>query len=124
MCLWEAHGRADPQRGGRIRTLNTDMNVILLGGLYFSSNIVDLRERIEGLEILDVRGHEIDLRDLLVCEGGRATVQWVAEGSGWMEQRRMDGERGGEGGQRWLEVLIGPRVASAPGQQRGRPRAV
>lgn len=55
------------------------MNVILLGGLYFSSNIVDLRERIEGLEILDVRGHEIDWRDLLVYE--RASVWQFAEGA-------------------------------------------
>lgn len=41
------------------------MDVVLLRGLYFASSIVDLRERIEGLEILDVRGHEIDWRDLL-----------------------------------------------------------
>lgn len=59
------------------------MNVILLGGLYFSSNIVDLRERIEGLEILDVRGHEIDWRDLLVYKGGRRLVG--RRRSGWME---------------------------------------
>jgi hypothetical protein len=42
------------------RTLNTNMDVVLLSRLYFSSSIISLRERIEGLEILDVRGHEID----------------------------------------------------------------
>jgi len=43
-----------------ITLLNTNMDVVLLSGLYFSSSIISLRERIEGLEILDVRGHEID----------------------------------------------------------------
>jgi hypothetical protein len=43
------------------------MDVILLGALrYFPSSVIGLRERIEGLEILDVRGHEIDWRALLV----------------------------------------------------------
>jgi hypothetical protein len=42
------------------------VNVILLRSLYFSSRIVCFRERIEGLEILDVRGHKIDRRALLV----------------------------------------------------------
>lgn len=65
---------------GEIRTLNTDVDVVLLGGLYFASSIVDLRERIEGLEILDVRGHEIDWRDLLVYGEGE---RWkVAEKQG------------------------------------------
>jgi hypothetical protein len=50
-----------------VLTLNTDMDVILLGALrYFPSSVIGLRERIEGLEILDVRGHEIDWRALLV----------------------------------------------------------
>lgn len=66
-----------PRHGnkGEIRTLNTDMDVVLLRRLYFASSIVDLRERIEGLEILDVRGHEIDWRDLRVYgEGERWKV--------------------------------------------------
>ena len=48
------------------RTLNTNMNVILLTGLSLPASIISLRERIEGLEILDVRGHEIDCSARLV----------------------------------------------------------
>ena len=41
------------------------MDVILLAGLRLPASVVGLRERIEGLEILDVRGHEIDWSALL-----------------------------------------------------------
>jgi len=57
-----AHVKSYEGEGGEIHTLNTDVNVVLLRGFYFSSSIIGLRERIEGLEILDVRGHEIDWR--------------------------------------------------------------
>lgn len=44
-----------------IHTLDTNVDVILLiTGFYLSTVVIGLRERIEGLEILDVRGHEID----------------------------------------------------------------
>jgi hypothetical protein len=52
------------------------VNVILLRALYFSSSIVCFRERIEGLEILDVRGHMIDRRALLVLRVNR----WSSSG--------------------------------------------
>jgi hypothetical protein len=52
--------RSERQKREGIHTLDTNMNVVLLSRLYFSSSIISLRERIEGLEILDVRGHEID----------------------------------------------------------------
>ena len=57
-----------------IRTLNTNMDVVLLSGLYFSSSIISLRERIEGLEILDVRGHEIDWGRSVGAKSSRAVV--------------------------------------------------
>ena len=52
--------------GGR-PTLNTDVDVILLiTSVGFPSVVVGLRERVEGLEILDVCGHEIDVSALPV----------------------------------------------------------
>jgi hypothetical protein len=55
------------------------MDVVLLSRLYFSSSIISLRERIEGLEILDVRGHEIDWGALRVLrECSRSVVRGVA----------------------------------------------
>jgi hypothetical protein len=75
------------------------MDVVLLSRLYFSSSIVDLRERIEGLEILDVRGHEIDWRDLLVlreCERWKVAEERVNREKAYGCERR--GEREGWGG--------------------------
>jgi hypothetical protein len=42
------------------------VNVILLRAAFYFSTIVCFRERIEGLEILDVRGHKSALRVLWV----------------------------------------------------------
>lgn len=56
----EEQNRARGGRDGRL-TLNTDVDVILLITSFdLSTVVIGLRERIEGLEILDVRGHEID----------------------------------------------------------------
>lgn len=53
------------------RTLDSNVNVILLGTLGLPACVVGLRERIEGLEILDVRGHEIDWGSALSAAGGK-----------------------------------------------------
>ena len=46
-------------RQGKL-TLNTNVDVVLLTGLCFSTSVIGLRKGIEGLEILDVCGHKID----------------------------------------------------------------
>jgi hypothetical protein len=48
-------------------TLNANVDVVRLATLYWLSGIViGLREGVEGLEILDVCGHETDGRALLL----------------------------------------------------------
>ena len=69
-CAREARvreGVAEVKGRRCIRTLDSNVDVILLiTGFCFPTVVVGLRERIEGLEILDVRGHEIDWSALLV----------------------------------------------------------
>lgn len=67
------HGEGMEGTEGR-RTLDADVDVVLLAGLGLPACVISLRERIEGLEILDVRGHEIDWSALLVRRVGRADV--------------------------------------------------
>jgi hypothetical protein len=44
-----------------VRTLDTNVNVVLLiANLDLSASVFGFRERIEGLEVLNVRGHETD----------------------------------------------------------------
>jgi hypothetical protein len=61
----EAKG-AHIQRGPRgvrqrgIRTLDPNVDVVLLTSFGLSTSVIGLRKGIEGLEVLDVRGHMID----------------------------------------------------------------
>jgi hypothetical protein len=58
--------RTDAQRVSEL-TLNANVDVVRLATLYWLSGIViGLREGVEGLEILDVCGHETDGRALLL----------------------------------------------------------
>lgn len=41
-------------------TLNANVDIVLLTGLGLSTSVIGLRKGIEGLEVLDVRGHMID----------------------------------------------------------------
>ena len=66
--------RSNNRRLDGIHTLDTNVDVVLLSRLYFSSSIISLRERIEGLEILDVRGHEIDWGRSVGAKSSRAVV--------------------------------------------------
>lgn len=53
-----------------VHTLNTDVNVVLLvANLDFSTCVFGFRERIEGLEVLDVCGHKTERGALLVRVG-------------------------------------------------------
>lgn len=75
-------------------TLNTDVNVILLvASVGLPSVVVGLRERIEGLEILDICGHEIDVSALPVVR----RVVWV----GVAVERRECVRRWSSVGCRW-----------------------
>jgi hypothetical protein len=50
-------------QGGKkpsILTLNANVNIVLLTSLGLSTGVIGLREGVEGLEVLDVRGHMID----------------------------------------------------------------
>jgi hypothetical protein len=40
-------------------TLNANVNVVLLTSLCLSTSVIGLRKGIEGLEVLNVRGHMI-----------------------------------------------------------------
>ena len=68
---WHKHTTLKPA----IRTLTTDMDVVLLiADLDFSTCVFGFRERIEGLEVLDVCGHKTERGVLLgrrvECEFG------------------------------------------------------
>jgi hypothetical protein len=41
-------------------TLNANVDIVLLTSLGLSTSVIGLRKGIEGLEVLDVRGHKID----------------------------------------------------------------
>ena len=43
-----------------VLTLDTNVNIILLTGFCLSTSVIGLREGVERLEVLDVRGHKID----------------------------------------------------------------
>lgn len=58
----------------RIRTLDADVNVVLLvPDLDFSTCVFGFRERIEGLEVLNVCGHKTE-RGALLVRGGCVAV--------------------------------------------------
>lgn len=86
--------------GGALRTLNANVDVVLLAGLCLPARVVGLRERIEGLEILDVRGHEIDWSALLVLRRVLGIeFRWSGE-SVWKGRQSAVGDKrksGGEG---------------------------
>ena len=69
-----------------VRTLNTDMDVVLLiANLNFSTCVFGFRERIEGLEVLDICGHKTERGALLVrrveWSGVRRSEEWRAVGT-------------------------------------------
>jgi hypothetical protein len=68
----DAHIQRDPREAiqKNVRTLDPDMDVVLLTSLGLSTSVIGLRKGIEGLEVLDVRGHMIDWSALLLLEGG------------------------------------------------------
>jgi hypothetical protein len=43
-----------------VRTLDSNVDVVLLTSFGLSTSVIGLRKGIEGLEVLDVRGHMID----------------------------------------------------------------
>jgi hypothetical protein len=58
----DAHIQRGP-RGVRqkgVRTLDSNVDVVLLTSFGLSTSVIGLRKGIEGLEVLDVRGHMID----------------------------------------------------------------
>jgi hypothetical protein len=87
---WHARGR------GQVLTLDTDVNIILTGGLLVANGVFGFRERIEGLEVLDVRGHETGWTVSLLKRG------WVSgcwgEECESVSRRRWTGSRGLWGG--------------------------
>jgi hypothetical protein len=80
-------------------TLNTDVNVILTGGLLVADGVFGFRERIEGLEVLDVRGHETGwtvslLKRVGVGASGVGCDVGVSRGLGWLLSGVVSGVRG------------------------------
>jgi hypothetical protein len=71
----------DPRKAiqKRVRTLDPNVDVVLLTSLGLSTSVIGLRKGIEGLEVLDVRGHMIDWSVLLLLEEGGGGEVWGVE---------------------------------------------
>lgn len=66
-------------REGREKlTLNANVDVVLTGSLLVADGVFGFRERIEGLEVLDVRGHETGWTVSLLKRGWVSV--WRGEG--------------------------------------------
>jgi hypothetical protein len=70
-----------------VLTLDTNVNVVLLiANLDFSTCVFGFRERIEGLEVLDVCGHKTERGALLVLSRW-CWVSRVMESTEWLKRR-------------------------------------